>query len=143
MTEVSNFDGHFTNALLNEMIGEGIDDDGLPMVNTNHKVSWPFEGCVHKGWHANRTRRIMAFNTGACFCIPTEIHHKTELALEKHKEGTPEALKSALNIYRSVLDVKISKDSVATDTFLRSIAMTNVGILLSVRQPTQQQPKKC
>jgi hypothetical protein len=81
-------------------------------------------------------------NIGACCWVQTEIHHKTEMALEKHKEGTPEDLKAALKIYRSVLDIPIWSGSV-TDTFLRSIAMTNVGILLSVRQPTQQPIKNC
>jgi len=149
----SNFNGYFTNLLLKETIVGDIENDGLPKVVADPRLYWPFLDCLHKGWRPNKERRIMAYQeavTGAC-CegTPTDIHIETAKARKMYKEGTPEALKSALNIYRSVLDIKISKDSVATDTFLRLIAMTNVGILLSVsthsiqRNTTQQPPKNC
>ena len=148
-------DDFLTNALLKEMIApkvkgtDGIDDDGLPKVVTDHKICWPFKNCMHKGWHLHTVRRIMAYGTGLnSDCCKeqhrTAIHSKILEAYGQQLIGTPEALKSALEIYRFVLDIEISNVSIfstETDTFLRSIAMTNVGILLSVSNrsllPTQ------
>jgi len=156
-------DDFLTNALLKEMIApkvkgtDGIDDDGLPKVVTDHKICWPFKNCMHKGWHLHTVRRIMAYGTGLnSDCCKeqhrTAIHSKILEAYGQQLIGTPEALKSALEIYRFVLDIEISNVSIfstETDTFLRSIAMTNVGILLSVSNLSLQQTqptthtKKC
>jgi len=156
-------DDFLTNALLKEMIApkvkgtDGIDDDGLPKVVTDHKICWPFKNCMHKGWHLHTVRRIMAYGTGLnSDCCKeqhrTAIHSKYLEAYGQLLIGTPETLKSALEIYRFVLDIEISNVSIfstETDTFLRSIAMTNVGILLSVSNLSLQQTqptthtKKC
>jgi len=146
-------DDFLTNALLKEMIApkvkgtDGIDDDGLPKVVTDHKICWPFKNCMHKGWHLHTVRRIMAYGTGLnSDCCKeqhrTAIHSKYLEAYGQLLIGTPETLKSALEIYRFVLDIEISNVSIfstETDTFLRSIAMTNVGILLSVSNLSLQQ----
>ena len=131
---------HFlTNELHLDMIAkvEGdyvIDDDGLPKVKFNVEVCWPFTGFKHKGWARNHEKRIMEFSAPEsldeeCCKEPSTIHVNTMSILEREDKNSKETLDDCFSVMNTKIDAA-DKD-IATKTFLRSIAMTYYGTILS------------